>query len=345
MLSAQASPEIGIRKRDVEPAARLAARRGASDNASDRGAGPRAREYDLYDRRRAARMIRTLFMTAACVAAACASPASPAKAPSRREAWNAPAEPFRVVDRVYYVGTAGLASYLFEARDGLILLDGALPESAPAIEAHIARLGFELSQVKILLNSHAHFDHSGGLARLKKDTGAKLYAMEGDVSALEGGFYLGSEADASLRAPPVKVDGVLHDGDVVALGDLSLRATATPGHSRGCTSWRTTVHEGSRSLELIVFCSATVAGNRITPPLQYPGIVEDYRATFAKAKEMHVDVFLAPHPEFFDLGGKRARMTPGAPNPFVAPGEFRPFVEKLEAEFEETLAERTRRNR
>ena len=280
-------------------------------------------------------MIRTPLLTIALLAVASTGLAKPSSQPA---SWNAPMDPFRIVDHVYYVGTAGLGSYLFETKDGLILLDGAVPEAAPAIEAHIGQLGFKLSDVKILLNTHAHFDHSGGLAQLKKDTGAKLYAMDGDVSALEGGFYLGSESDASAKAPPVKVDHVLHDGDLVSLGGVALKANLTPGHSRGCTSYSTTVHEASKAYELLVFCSATVAANRIKPPLQYPGIVEDYRKTFARVKTMHVDIFLAPHAEFFDLAGKRAKVKPGAPNPFIVPGELKPFIEKLEVDFEKQLA-------
>ncbi len=283
-------------------------------------------------------------MAALLCASACAhtSPAqTAANQPSQREIWNAPAEPFHIIDNVYYVGTAGLAAYLFKTQDGLILLDGALPESAPQIEAHIQQLGFKLSDVKIILNSHAHYDHSGGLAQLKKNTGARLHAMEGDVSALEGGFYLGSESEPDKGTPPVKVDQVLHDGDTVSLGGVTLKAHLTPGHTRGCTSWGQTVHDHGKPYELLVFCSASVAANRITPPLQYPGIVEAYRTTFAKAKAMKVDVFLAPHPEFFDMTGKRAKLKDGAPNPFINSDEFKPFIEMMEAAFEKILAERT----
>jgi metallo-beta-lactamase class B len=293
--------------------------------------------------------LKTPLLAAALAALLCpparaqtTPPAPPAaKQSSHPESWNTPTEPFHLIDNVYYVGTRGLASYLFKTRDGLILLDGALPESAPLIEAHIQKLGFKLSDVKILLNSHAHYDHSGGLAQLKKDTGARLYAMDGDVSALEGGFYLGSENEKDKSAPPVKVDKVLKDGDTVSLGGVTLKAHLTPGHTRGCTSWGQTVNHQGKPYELLVFCSATVAANRITPPLQYPGIVEAYRKTFAKAKAMKVDIFLAPHPEFFGLEGKRAKLKDGAPHPFINPDEFKPFMERMEADFEKLLAERT----
>jgi metallo-beta-lactamase class B len=265
-----------------------------------------------------------------------------AAALAQRASWSTPTEPFRIIDNVYYVGTEGLASYLIATPQGHILIDGALRESVPLIEANVAKLGFALRDIEILLNSHAHYDHSGGLAQLKADTGASLAAMEGDVSALEGGFYLGSEDVAAFRAPPVKVDRVLHDGDSVELGGTVLRAHLTPGHTRGCTSWGMTVREGGVSREVLVFCSASVAANRITPPLQYEGIVGDYRATFAKAKRMQVDVPLAPHPEFFGLLAKRDRNPSDASrNAFVDPGAFAPFVTAAEAAFEKALAERT----
>jgi metallo-beta-lactamase class B len=277
---------------------------------------------------------------AAGLALAAAALASPAFAQAN---WNTPTEPFHIIDNLYYVGTEGLASYLIVGPQGNILIDGALPAGAPLIEANIEKLGFNLKDIKILLNSHAHFDHSGGLAKLKSDTGAELRAMEGDVSALEGGFYLGSEDNKAMSAPPVKVDKVLKDGDVVSLGPITLKANLTPGHTRGCTSWGLTAKEGGKDYDVLVFCSATVAANRITPPLQYEGIIEDYRKTFAKAKTMKVDVPLAPHPEFFGELQKRdaAKADPKAPNPFIAPAEFKSFIEKAEADFEKTLKERT----
>jgi metallo-beta-lactamase class B len=276
-------------------------------------------------------------IVAAAVASALALPAF------AQSNWNKPTAPFRIMDDLYYVGTEGLASYLIKTSEGLILIDGALPDSVPQIEANIAKLGFKLEDIRYLLNSHAHFDHSGGLAQLKKDTGAQLIAHEGDVSALEGGFYLGSEDNKAMGAPPVKVDIVLKDGDVVKLGGWELDLNHTPGHSRGCTSWGFTASDKGKAYNALVFCSATVAANRITPPLQYEGIVADYRKTFAKAKAMEVDVPLAPHPEFFQMLQKRdkAKADPEAPNPFIAPDAFKPFIEKAEADFEKTLKERT----
>ena len=271
--------------------------------------------------------------------AAAIAVASPAFAQNN---WNKPTEPFHIAGNIYYVGTEGLGAYLFTGPKGHVLLDGATPPGASIIEANIAKLGFKLNDVKILLNSHAHFDHSGGLAQLKKDTGAQLAVMEGDVSAIEGGFYLGSEDNKAMGAPPVKVDRVLKDGDKVVLEGIELTANLTPGHSKGCTSWGAKTTEAGKTYDVLVFCSATVAANRITPPLQYAGIVEDYRATFAKVKAMKTDIPLAPHPEFFGLLEKNAKAQAAKSQAaFVDPGALGTLIAKLENDFETTLKERT----
>ena len=273
------------------------------------------------------------------LAVAALSTATPAFAQTN---WNKPTEPFHIAGNIYYVGTEGLGAYLFTGPKGHVPLDGATPQGAPIIEANIAKLGFKLSDVKILLNSHAHFDHSGGLAQLKKDTGAQLAVMDGDVSAIEGGFYLGSEDSKTMGAPPVKVDRVLKDGDKVSLEGIELTANLTPGHSRGCTSWGAKTTEAGKTYDVLVFCSATVAANRITPPLQYGGIVDDYRATFAKVKTMKADIPLAPHPEFFGLLEKNAKAKAAKSQAaFVDPGALGTLIAKLENDFETTLKERT----
>jgi metallo-beta-lactamase class B len=283
-----------------------------------------------------ARAPAALAVLAACVAGL-ASPA-PTQAQSMRERWNEPIEPFRIIDNIYYVGTKGLGVFLIVTAEGHFLLDGALPESAPLIERNIRTLGFELSDVKYLLNSHAHFDHSGGLAQLKRSTGAQLIASEGDRSALEGGFYLGSEHVEEYRAPPVDVDRVVADGDTVALGGVTLTANLTPGHTRGCTSWSTPVSEGGRTLQALFFCSSSVAANRLGQPPQYAGIVADYEKTFARARTLKVDVFLAGHTEFFDLQGKRERLGEKGANPFVDSSEFAAYIKRSEEAFRRELA-------
>lgn len=269
--------------------------------------------------------------------------AAQAGAQSLREAWNRPSEPFHIIGNIHYVGTAGLAVYLITTPAGHILLDGALAESAPQIQRNIEKLGFQVRDIKILLNSHAHYDHSGGLAELKRASGARLFASAGDRSALEHGFYLGSESDHSLDSVPVKVDRVVADGERVRLGGTVLTANLTPGHTRGCTSWSMTVEHEHKKKHVLFFCSASVAANRLVGPPQYPGIVADYRRTFARAKKLAVDVFLAPHPEFFQLAQKRERIGAG-PNPFIVPGEFHTFIDKAEADFRAQLEQQQQRS-
>lgn len=259
-----------------------------------------------------------------------------------RSTWVRPAKPFHVIGPVYSVGSEGLAVYLIKTRAGAIVLDGGVPEIGAQVEANIKALGVPLKDVKILLNSHAHYDHSGALAQLKRDTGATLVASEGDKWALENGKYLGSEGEHGFDFPPVKVDRTVKDGETVTLGEVTLKANLTPGHTKGCTSWTLPIVEAGARHTAIFFCSASVAANRLAPKEQYPGIVADYRATFAKAKTIDADIYLAPHAEFFDMAGKQARKAPGSPNPFIKPGEFQAAIARFEADFGRELARQQR---
>ena len=277
---------------------------------------------------------RPSSLLAAVILAACAfAPLAHAQ----RE-WNTPTTPFQVIGNIYYVGTKGLGSYLITTSQGHFLLDGATKEAAPLIERNIETLGFKLTDVKYLLNSHAHYDHSGGLAELKRKSGAQLVASEGDRSALEGGFYLGWENRHDFDAPSVKVDGTIADRGTLTLGDVTITANLTPGHTRGCTSWSLPVVEQGKTLKVLVFCSSSVAANRLANPPQYPGIVEDYEKTFVKAKTLKVDVFLAPHPEFFGMEAKRARLGQSGANPFIGPADFAVYIARSEEDFRKQLA-------
>lgn len=251
--------------------------------------------------------------------------------------WTEPAAPFRVIDNVHYVGSAGISAWLITTPKGHILLDVGMPAYATTVERNIEQLGFKLTDVRIILNTHAHFDHSGGIAQLKRRTGAKLFAMAGDRIALERGVYVGSESEVAWRFPAVRVDSVLKDSSVVTLGGVSLLANLTPGHSAGCTTWTMPVQADGARHTIAFFCSASVAANRLAPRPQYPGIVADYRRTFARLKAIDADVLLAPHAELFDLPGKRARIGDGKPNPFIEAGALRRLAVTVEAAFEQEL--------
>ncbi len=240
--------------------------------------------------------------------------------------------PFTIAGNVHYVGTAGIAAYLITTPKGHILIDGAMEESVPQIVANIAKLGFKLSDVKIMLINHAHWDHTGGLAQLKKLTGARLLASAGDKPALEAGV---ADYRPDLEAfAKVKVDGLLTDGQPITLGGTTLTTHLTPGHTKGCTSW--TMRAGG--LNLIFACSITVADQPLVKGKGYDAAVSDFRATFAKLKTVKADVFLNFHPGGFDMEEKRKRLVAGDKRAFVDAGELRRRVDAAEASFEKEVA-------
>jgi metallo-beta-lactamase class B len=262
----------------------------------------------------------------------------------QRLEWNKPQKPFRVIDNVYYVGTAGVSAWLIWTLQGFILIDGGLPESAAIIEANIKELKFDIKDVKILLNSHAHFDHAGGLAKLKRDSGARLTASAGDKAILERGRVTFGPSQANPY-PRVTVDRTIKDGDTVMLGGVVLTAVVTPGHSPGCTNWTMPVVEGSTDHNVVFFCSMTVAGNPLVNNKVHTTIATDYKTSFGRLKKINADVLLAAHGEQMGLAKKVATVEAneknrllGAPNPFVVKGEFQQLVAAQEKSFDAELA-------
>ena len=251
--------------------------------------------------------------------------------------WNEPLAPFNVIGEIHYVGSATVGAFLITTPEGHILIDGILPQTAPQIAANVEALGFKMRDVKILLNSHAHFDHAGGLAGLQMRSGAMLIASAADRPALERGD-VGYGPSAGMKWPPIRVDRVIGDGETVMLGGVALTAHMTPGHTAGCTSWSMPVKGADGAQHTAFFhCSATVAGQSLAPEA-YPGMVAAYRTTFARVRALKADVFLANHDNFFDLDAKRARRLAGDANAFVDPDGLQTFNTELEAAFEKELA-------
>jgi metallo-beta-lactamase class B len=277
-----------------------------------------------------ARLSLCALALTACSAAPSLSPSSAAK--------NRPQAPFRIAGDVYYVGASDVASYLIVTPQGMILLDGGFAQTAPMIETHIAALGFRLQDVKILLNGHAHPDHAGGLAQLKRDTAASFEAMSEEVAPLEhegrGTFYRGDKA----LYQSIHVDRVLEDGDTVSLGGVTLTAHLTAGHTPGCTSWSMQVTEGGTPYSAVFFCQLTLPDKLLGNPL-YPAAAQDYARSFQVLETLPCDVFLAEHGSAFDLLGKYARLQahPEA-NPFVDPAGCKAYLEQSRQAFEAQLA-------
>ena len=253
--------------------------------------------------------------------------------------WNTPYAPFKIIGNIYYVGTAGVSAYLITSPKGHILIDGILAQSAPQIIGNVKALGFDIRDVKYLLNSHAHIDHAGGLAGLQRASGATMIASAADKPFLENGD-IGHGPSGGMKFPPVRVDRVIGDGETVKLGGVTLTARLTPGHSPGCTSWSMATVGADRVRRQVFFhCSGTVAGQSLMPEA-YPGIVTNFRKTFTKVRKYKADVFLANHDNFFDLAEKRSRQVAGDANAFVDAGELQRFNTLMEQRFEAELAQK-----
>lgn len=258
--------------------------------------------------------------------------------------WTTPHAPFRVVGNVYYVGSQDLASYLITTPQGHILINSNLTSSVPLIRKNIEALGFRFRDVKILLISHAHFDHCAGSALVKQLTGAKYMVMDRDVSVIESGGRADFQYGASLssRFPVTKVDHVLHDGEEVRLGDVVLTAHLTPGHTKGCTTWTMKVKDGGRVYNVVIVGSPNVnSGYKLVGNAAYPGIAQDYELTFRTLKSLPCDVFLGAHGGYFEMEDKFARLKAGRVNPFIDPEGYGSYVAEREQAFRAELAKQS----
>lgn len=255
--------------------------------------------------------------------------------------WTEAFPPFKIVGNVYYVGSRGLASYLIATRQGHILINSNLVSSVPQIRDSVEKLGFHFSDVKILLISHAHWDHDAGSAGVKALTGAQYMVMDADALVVESGgkvdFQYGNSSETLY--PAVKVDRILHDGEKVRLGAVVLTAHLTPGHTKGCTTWTLKVNDAGKTYHVVIVGSPNVnPGYKLVNNPQYPNIATDYEKTFRVLRELPCDVFLGAHGSYYSMEEKFAKMTNGAGNPFVDPEGYKRFVAEKEQAFRSELA-------
>jgi len=260
--------------------------------------------------------------------------------------WTTPFPPFHIAGNLYYVGTADLASYLVVTPKGLILINSNLASSPPLIRKGVEALGFKWSDIKILLISHAHYDHCAGSATILKETGAKYEVMDADVSVVESGgrtdFQYGS--DATMHFAPAHVDRVLHDADTVSLGGVVLTAHLTAGHTRGTTTWTVDEREGGRLLHVVIVGSPNVnPGYKLVGNAVYPRITADYKHEFAVLNSLPCDIFLGAHGGYFDLKEKYAKFKNGDRDAFIDPGGYKAYVADRSQAFETELARQSGR--
>jgi metallo-beta-lactamase class B len=252
--------------------------------------------------------------------------------------WRQPIDPLRIVGNVYYVGTRGLSSFLIVTPAGGIIIDSGEAESVPFIRANVEKLGFRLSDVKILLTGHAHYDHVGGHADLKRLTGAQVMVMDADREALESGVDRSALGGPGWK--PVVIDRVLKDGDTVSLGGVTLTAHLTPGHTQGCTTWTTTAVQDGKKYQVAFTGSVTINdGVHLVGNARVPAIAEHYARAFRVLHGLKVDVFVAQHGAVFALEDKaRQASVDSRVNPFVDPDGYQRFVAGAEQNYLKQLA-------
>jgi metallo-beta-lactamase class B len=247
-----------------------------------------------------------------------------------------PSEPFRIAGNLYYVGANDVAAFLITGPEGHIVLDGGYPSTAPMIMASIAKLGFDIRDVKVLLNSEPHPDHAGGLGVLQQASGAELWASDASAYTLASG---GDDPDIVLPLrvliwigvvgyPAMRVDHRFKDGDTIRVGPLALNAHITGGHTRGCTSWSFPVREGDRVLNVVSACDLVpLAGMR------YPGQGADLERSFRVLRSLPADIWVTCHARWWGRYRKFvASATAKDPaDPFIDPEGYRAYIDSAEA--------------
>jgi metallo-beta-lactamase class B len=280
------------------------------------------------------------------------APAYPPKACEHCEFWSQPGEPFHVFGHTWYVGAANLSALLIHAPDGAILIDGGLPQSAPMIMANIRKLGFRVEDVRIIVNSHAHYDHAGGIAELQQASGARVYASAASRQAFERGepaaddpqFAFGTQHNSF---PAIRDVHAVRDGETLKVGSLAITAHFTPGHTTGGTTWTWQDCEGEgakRQCVNLVYADSLNAvsapGFRFSGDATHASRVEAFQRSMDRVAALPCDLLLAPHPELIDLKGKLARRAADASmNPFIDSNACREYARAARERLDKRLQE------
>jgi metallo-beta-lactamase class B len=304
---------------------------------------------NLSDRMKAHAVILVSLLVP--IASAAARPALKADASKTCEfcaSWNAPQEPFRVFGNTYYVGVAGLSSVLIASDKGLILLDGGLPQSAPLIDASIRKLGFKTEDIRLIVNSHAHYDHCGGIAALQRASGATVAASTSGARAIESGEPTADDPQYAFGRdmngfPAVKRVKVVADGETLRVGTLAITAHLTPGHTPGSTTWTWRSCERARCLDVVYadsLNSISAPGFRFTGDGTRPDITSTFRRSISTIGSLRCDILLAVHPNFAGMEDKLKRMReqPGS-EPFVDPTACRTYAADAAKRLDERIAD------
>ncbi len=261
--------------------------------------------------------------------------------------WNAPREAFRIYGNTYYVGVSGLSSILITSNEGHVLIDGDLPESPPHIVASIRKLGFRIEDVKLILNTHVHFDHAGGIAELQRLSGAPVAASEHSANVLRKGIA-GPDDPQYGTLPPIPAVSqvtIVKDGETLRVGPLSITAHLTPGHTRGGTSWSWKSCEGERCVDVVYADSLTAvsaANFLFTRNASYPDALKDFERSFATLSALPCDILLSAHPEVSGTWDKLARRQSGADlQAFVDPTSCRKYVDGARVRLQQRVTKET----
>lgn len=247
------------------------------------------------------------------------------------DSWRQPVTPFRIADHTWYIGTEGLSALLVETGDGAVLVDGGMPQAAPMLLEHMRAVGVDPADVELILHSHAHADHAGPLAAVRRATGARLLSNAESAALLGRGGSNDIHYDDRILFPPVQADRLLQDGETVELGGLRFTVHFTPAHTPGSMSWTWTDTRDGRPLRIAYVDSLSAPDYRLLDNPRYPHIVQDYRRGFATVRTLPCDLLIAPHP-----GG--VGWTPAATEaPHPKPMTCRDYADNAERAFDEQL--------